>query len=152
MTLNKLIENGLLLNFSCTNKDSFFEELFLILKDKKYVNDGFLEAIKKREKEFPTGLETISMGIAVPHVDSEYAKDSALVLCRFAQPIKFYRMDAIETEIDVKEAFVLLVNKSDEHMKALQDLTHIWQSPELLKLIYMAKTKQEIIERLERIA
>ena len=41
MTLNKLIENGLLLNFSCTNKDSFFEELFLILKDKKYVNDGF---------------------------------------------------------------------------------------------------------------
>ena len=61
-------------------------------------------------------------------------------------------MDAIETEINVKEAFVLLVNKSDEHMKALQDLTHIWQSPELLKLIYMAKTKQEIIERLERIA
>ena len=106
MTLNKLIENGLLLNFSCTNKDSFFEELFLILKDKKYVNDGFLEAIKKREKVFPTGLETISMGIAVPHVDSEYAKDSALVLCRFTHPIKFYRMDALDTEIDVKEAFL----------------------------------------------
>ena len=151
MTLNKLIENGLLLNFSCTNKDSFFEELFLILKDKKYVNDGFLEAIKKREKEFPTGLETISMGIAVPHVDSEYAKASASDVCRFAQPSKFYRMDAIEIERDVKEAFVLLVNKTDEHMKALQDLTHIWQSPELLKLIYMAKTKQEIIEQLERI-
>ena len=59
----------------------------------------FIGMIKKREKEFPTGLETISMGIAVPHVDSEYAKDSALVLCRFAHPIKFYRMDAIETEI-----------------------------------------------------
>ena len=44
-----------------------------------------------------------------------------------------------------------MVNKSDEHMKALQDLTHIWQSPELLNLIYTANTKQEIIEQIGRL-
>ena len=145
MTLFKLIEDGLFLELNCTNKEEFFEELSKILLDKKMVSDDFLEAIKKREEEFPTGLETSSMGVAVPHVDSKYVNCNALVLCKFNTPIIFKRMDAIEKDIKVKEAFVLLINNDGKHMEALQDLTKIWQNSAILEGIYMANSKEEII-------
>ena len=146
MTLVELIEDGLFLELNSTNKEEFFEELFQILFDKKMVNDEFLDAIKKREEEFPTGLETSTMGVAVPHVDSKYVNCNALVLCKFNMPIMFKRMDAIEKDIEVKEAFVLLINNDGKHMEALQSLTKIWQNSNILDGIYIANSKEQIID------
>ncbi|MDO4499751.1 MAG: PTS sugar transporter subunit IIA [Erysipelotrichaceae bacterium] len=144
MALSELIKNGLVLDFECDNQETFFNTLYETLKD-EYVNEDFLSAIKIREYEFPTGLMTRSMAVAVPHVESEYVYKNALILCRFKKPVDFRRMDDFDSFIGVELAFVLLITDPTVHIKTLQDLTKIWQNDEILKEL-TTSTKEEIVE------
>ena len=46
------------------------------LKKKKIVKEEFLNHTLDREKNFPTGLATTSLGVAIPHTDSEFVNES----------------------------------------------------------------------------
>lgn len=39
-----------------------------------YGEEGFTEAVLKREKDYPTGLDVDGIGVAIPHTDAEHVK------------------------------------------------------------------------------
>jgi Phosphotransferase system mannitol/fructose-specific IIA domain (Ntr-type) len=50
------------------------------LKENNIINDKFLNHVLKREVEFPTGLSTNGLGVAIPHTDSKYVNESQIAL------------------------------------------------------------------------
>ena len=47
------------------------DALSLNLLDRKLVTVDYPQAVKDREKKFPTGLPTSPIGVAIPHTDPQ---------------------------------------------------------------------------------
>ena len=143
--VSDLIKEGDVLSVNCCNQEELYLFLYQELKVRNMVNDTFLDALKKREKEFPTGICCNPYNIALPHVDSEHVKTNALVLCKLENEISFYRMDKVEDVTNVKMVFMLLIKEKDEHVKALMNLTKIWRNNELMLKLLECNSKEDAI-------
>lgn len=143
--LAHLIQNG---DFQiCRNQDQrqYFETMIQQLNNRNMVRDGFAEALRHREQQFPTGIETRSLGVAVPHVDSEYVKENALFITAFQPPVDFFRMDKPDRKVSVVLSFLLLIKDVSSHTATLAQLTEVWKDEELLKQLSSATSKEEVI-------
>ena len=55
-----------------------------------YGEEGFTEAILKREKDYPTGLDVNGIGVAIPHTDAEHVKKEGISIAVLNPPIEFF--------------------------------------------------------------
>lgn len=62
------------------------------LKEKGYVTDQYLEALLEREREFPTGLKTRHVNIAIPHTDPHVIEQPFIYVVKNSQPINMLQM------------------------------------------------------------
>ncbi|MGQ7395354.1 PTS sugar transporter subunit IIA [Streptococcus suis] len=62
------------------------------LKEKGYVTDQYLEALLGREREFPTGLKTRYVNIAIPHTDPHVIERPFIYVVKNSQPINMLQM------------------------------------------------------------
>lgn len=104
-----LKENYIFLDVKAKNKEQMLE----VIVDKAYENgicdssEGLLEDLKKREAEFPTGLQD---GFAIPHARSSHVKKAAILYLRTDEAIEWGTMD----DKKVNYLFSLLVPKENE--------------------------------------
>lgn len=150
MNVSDLLENGEYMKCNVSNSSELFNYINHDLLHSSYVSEQFLSEIIKREYQYPTGIETSSLGISLPHVDAEFVNKNALIICSLNPSVPFFRMDDINTEIDVKIAFILLIKDPHMHVDTISKLTQIWQKKELLEQIYHASNKDEIIMALKK--
>lgn len=80
------------LSVDVANRNELFMEVSKKLGQKGYINDDYVDALNKREKEFPTGLETKSLNIALPHTDTEYVKHPFVFIAKTNRLIEFLQM------------------------------------------------------------
>ncbi|MEZ0394484.1 MAG: PTS sugar transporter subunit IIA [Desulfurococcaceae archaeon] len=88
-----------------------------------YVKPTYCEALIKREREYPTGLELGDVNVAIPHADVELVNEEALVAIVPRERVAFRRMDMPDREIPVDMIFLLLIKNPDGYVKFLSDLT-----------------------------
>ena len=113
------------------------DEVFSILAEKLekagYIRSGFLEAIKEREKNYPTALPIEPYPVAIPHTDPKH-------------PIPWREMAANEIIHQVKFAFMLGFQEADageSHIELLQILVNNLQKVELMEKLDHANTVEE---------
>jgi len=116
--------------------EGVLRELSRFLFEKGYVKDTYEEAIIKREKEVPTGLEVPGkINVAIPHADVEHVNKEALVINIPDKPIKFKRMDDPDSFVDVKLILLLVIKNPDGYVKFLSKLTELFQDNKFVELI-----------------
>ena len=128
-----------------------FEDLYKILIKDNLVKSEFIDEIIKRENDFPTGLQTSSLPIAMPHVEAKYVNCTALVIITNKKGIPFKRMDNPEEVLNCKIMFLFLVKDPSEHIAAITNLTKIFQNDKLLENILESENKEEVFELLKGI-
>ena len=148
-SVSELLKNGELYFIDCKDQENLFSFLNEQLLERGMVKDTFYNALKEREKEFPTGIIDDPFNIALPHVDSEHVKTNALIVCKLSNEILFHRMDKISEEIPVKMVFLLLIENEKMHVEALMNLTKIWMDKEFMKELLILKDKNEFVKKLE---
>lgn len=111
---------------------------------------GYSQALLKREIAFPTGLDTGSLGIAIPHTESCWIRQNALGIIVPLEPVDFIRMGTDREHISVKLIFILAVKPGADHVSRLKRLMFIFRDEELLKALASAGDKNEIIQRIKR--
>ena len=80
-------------NLPVLDQNELFDFMADRLEKKDYVTEGFRDAIKKREKEFPTGLQLQDMNVAIVHTEAMYAKTEKLVVIKPEQSITFKNIE-----------------------------------------------------------
>lgn len=104
-----LKENYIFLDVKAKNK----EQMLRFIVDKACENgicdssEGLLEDLKKREAEFPTGLQD---GFAIPHARSIHVKKAAILYLRCNEALEWGTMD----DKKVNYLFSLLVPEENE--------------------------------------
>lgn len=92
------------------------------------VEDNFLEGLLKREQSFPTGLilDNRDYGVAIPHTDPEYVKETQLGFMRLDKPVIFRFMADAETEVPVKLIFMMAIKEAHGQVEMLSKLMDIF--------------------------
>ncbi|HDJ66450.1 MAG TPA: PTS sugar transporter subunit IIA [Nitrososphaeria archaeon] len=116
------------------------------LYDKGLVKETYVESLLKREKEFPTGLQSEKgVGVAIPHADIEHVLEEAFVAIFPTKTLHFHKMDEPDKEIPVDLVLLLVVKSTQGYMKFLSDLASTINDEKFAELVESRKT-EEIID------
>lgn len=115
-----LNEDYIFLDVKATDKDQLLE--FIADKAHEYNicdnREDLLDDLKKREAEFPTGLQD---GFAIPHARSKHVKKAAILYLRTNEAIEWGTMD----DKKVNYLFSLLVPSENEGNLHLQMISKL---------------------------
>jgi PTS system galactitol-specific IIA component len=107
------------------------------------VRESFLEAVLEREAEFPTGLPTPVVAIAIPHTDAQHCIEPAVAVGTLRDAVEFEEMGSPGSTLDVRIVFLLSITNPEDHVEWLSGLSSAFQTPELAqKLLESTSTVQ----------
>lgn len=114
-----------------------------------YAKPGFIEAILKREAEYPTGLHTPGGDVAIPHADPEWTISPSLTVGFLDQPVKFNPMGGEGGEVITSLILMLTIADASEHLMFLQALAGIMENETTLKELQKTKDVEMLIKELK---
>lgn len=121
-----------------------------ILADRLYeygfVKDRFKEAIKEREKKFPTGLPTINIGVAIPHTDAEHVNMPAIAIGVLKSPLVFQMMGMPEDAIPVDIIFMMAIKEPHAQLEMLQKLMSIIEKERVLIRMKQCVSPTQVVD------
>lgn len=145
MDLTELVDIGLILtDLDTGDKVETIRALGNLLLSGGYVEGGFVEAVLEREKEFPTGLPTKAVEIALPHTEAEYVRTSKMAVGVLRTPVDFQMMGSPESLVHAKIVFLLAIGEKESQVIALQQLVQLFQDGCTLDKISNAHTPAEV--------
>lgn len=128
-----------------------FELIATKAHKESYVEDNFLEKIKEREENFPTGLELDGYAVAIPHTDPECVKEQFIAVLTSENGIPFKRMDDASKEVTANVVFMLGLNEPHSQLEVLQQLMGVLQNKETVKKLLTFNNENDIINYLKSI-
>ena len=111
--------------------NDIFDQLGTCFINEGYSRSDYVEALKQREAQFPTGLDINGFGVAIPHTDAGYV---------------LHETEGIMTLVEVKVVFMLAIEDPKNHIKKLQQILRIIQDNAVLEKIYQASSADEVID------
>ena len=146
MLWEDLKETLIFVNLEAADHTEVLDILGNALIREGYAGTSYVEALLKREKEFPTGLDIQGIGVAIPHTDACYVKKEGIAVASLIKPISFFQMGEDSIQVPVSLVFMLAIQKSDTHLKRLQGILNIIQDTKILKQLLNATEGKEIIQ------
>ena len=128
-------------NSNFKNQNSLFEEFGKVLISKEYVSSDYIEAIKDREKLYPTGISTSSYAVAIPHVDAKYAKTNTMYVITSKDGIEFEDSEE-DRNINAKIIFGIIIKSHDSHIDFLVQILDFLKFYKLVLVVFLPKLLQ----------
>ena len=145
MVWEKLKEELIIPGLEAKSSDDIFEALGGKLVKQGYCKESYVQALKDREAEFPTGINTGEKGVAIPHTDVSHVNKKGIAIATLKQPVEFVEMGTDDEYVNAQVIFMLAVDEK-VHLELLQAILAVLQDQEVLKKLIKAKDAKEIIE------
>ncbi|MFT8708330.1 MAG: PTS sugar transporter subunit IIA [Sporolactobacillus sp.] len=135
------------LDVDWADTNEFFHQIDDLLKQGGYVAPTFYQAITEREQNYPTGLQTVSVGAAIPHADPIHIEKPFIAVVRPSQPIAFAPMGGSpdDPKIQAKLVFVLGVLRNGLQVKVLQQMMALLSDETVIDQLLQANTNDELL-------
>ncbi|MBO8463228.1 MAG: PTS sugar transporter subunit IIA [Firmicutes bacterium] len=130
-------------------KEEVLSEIADTLCQQGIVKETYKEAILNREKEFPTGLNTGGINLAIPHADVAHVNKPAIAIAILDKPVEFQAMDEPEQTIFVQVVVMLALKEAHGHIEMLQKVVGLIQDQELVKQVIELEDKTEICNKIK---
>lgn len=145
MIWEDLREELVLTGLDAESSGEVFEHLGNILIKEGYCKNSYIDALKTREKDFPTGVNMGGVGIAIPHTDKSHVHKGAVAIGILRKPVKFYQMGTTDEVVMARLVFMLAVDDPEEHLVFLQKILQVLQDPMTLEALTKCNEKQDVI-------
>lgn len=109
-----------------------FQVVTAKLLEEGMVNDNYLDGIINREEQFPTGLVTQHLNIALPHADPEFVEEAFVFICRLNTPVTCKQMGD-NREMDVQNLFFLGIKDGKNQVGLLQVFMNLFMDEEFVQ-------------------
>jgi len=127
--------------------EAAIDALSAALEQTGTVAPSFAAAVREREKQFPTGLPTPGIKVALPHTDAVHVHQSAVAVATLSAPIPFHVMGSPEETVAVEVIFLLAIAEPTHQVDALAQLIGLIQQDDVLAAL-LAATDGETICRI----
>lgn len=138
------------LNVQVSSKEELIAFMAQKLVEKGAVRPSFEAAVLMRERHYPTGLQTISVPVAIPHTDREHVIRSAISFATLKEPVTFKMMGSTDQFVDVEAVFMLAIDNNEGQLSMLQNIMGILVNKEVLTALKNAQNQMEVIDLLEQ--
>ena len=101
------------LNVKLEDKDELLRYMGEKLLIKNIVKGTYPEAVVMREKEFPTGISSKNIGIAIPHTVAEHVNEPKVAISILKKPIEFQMMGEPNVKVQVSLVIMIAINNPD---------------------------------------
>ena len=145
MLWEELKESLIFLNREEKCEKDILKKMGGALVSEGYAKDTYVQALLRREQDFPTGLDIHGIGIAIPHTDPCHVKKEGAALAVMKEPITFRHMEDEGVQVAVRLIFMLAVSDPEIHLKRLQCVLNVIQDAEALGQLLTARDKKDII-------
>lgn len=147
MDINEMLNIDLIdVNLRAETKEELFELVGKDLEVKGFVNKNYIEGIKKREKEFPTGLITKNLNIALPHSETEYVEKPFIYIVKLQNsPLTFNQMGDNQ-EMEVSDFFFLGIKDPSKQVQLLSYLMDLFSDDNFINDYKNTTEKEKIYE------
>ncbi|MGT2888190.1 PTS sugar transporter subunit IIA [Streptococcus didelphis] len=132
-------------------QEELFEQVANQLQTQVYVTADYKEALKKREKDFPTGLKidykdgSDVLFAAIPHTETQYCLVDRLVYVKNSFPITFKHMINPQEDCYAKHFFFIINSKKSGQTQLLSNvITFFISKGNLQRLEDLGNHKKEI--------
>ena len=129
---------------STLKKNEVLAEMAELLRKNGFVKDTYGEALIKREEEYPTGLETGEINVAIPHVDVKHVNEAAIAVGILKNPIDFNKMEEPENSTAVRIIIMLALDSPHRHIDMLGKIIEMIKNRETLNQLVKEDNKEEI--------
>ena len=109
MIWEDLDKNLIHLQADAQHANDIFDQLGGCFVKEGYSRSDYVEALKQREAQFPTGLDINGFGVAIPHTDAGYVLHETEGIMTLKQPVTFIQMGSDDTQVAVKVVFMLAI-------------------------------------------
>jgi PTS system galactitol-specific IIA component len=130
----------------CKDRWDFFQQLHDKLDALGYIEDGWLDGITTREKNYPTGLTCEATEIAIPHTDPQYIKKPYIAIVKPKDPVEFVHMATDDVPVQAKLIINLGVLRDGGQVAVLQNLMNIFMDNDAVADIMSQTTPDGMIE------
>ncbi|QVI35991.1 PTS galactitol transporter subunit IIA [Lacticaseibacillus chiayiensis] len=138
-------------NVTFSNSDDALKSMATTMVENQYVKSSFIDAVVNREHQFPTGLPTGGIMVAIPHADWTNVNRGTISVATLKTPIIFKNMGDPGEDLAVRLIFMLAVSEPHAEVTLLKDLMGIVQNQSTLQGLLDAKTDDELFTRLESV-
>lgn len=129
------------------NQADFFDEASKALESKGFVNNTFVEAIKKREENYPTGLELEKISIAIPHTDVEHIIKPFVYINKVSSTdLTFIQMGSDDSQIQPKYVIILGIKDPKGQVGLLSELIELFNNEKFVDELESLQTETELEE------
>lgn len=113
------------------------------------VDETFIAAIKKREVEYPTGLD-MPVPLAIPHIEDGCKAPFASV-ATLAEPVNFKSMDQSGDDIPVRVVFLFGIINPKDQLAILRKFAATFSNAEALEGLLKKETEVDFLKGLDEI-
>lgn len=129
------------------NKEDLLRKLCSAALDRGYIKESYYAAVIERENEYPTGLNTNIIKVALPHtVDKSHVLKPAIVAAKLRQPVIFKEMGEGEADIPVEIVFMLAVNAQKDQLTILHKIVGLFIKEKVLRELKQASDPAAIVK------
>ena len=128
----ELLENVQVLKLNKKNKEEVLEDLSNAAINAGYAKQGYHKAIMERENEYPTGLHTPEIEVAIPHADAEWANTPSLTIGLLEHPVTFKPMGGEGGDVAVQIVFMLTIKEPKQQINFLRAFSTLMGEPQVL--------------------
>lgn len=111
-----------------------------------YAKESYVDALIRREENYPTGLDIDGVGVAIPHTDVSHVNKAGIAIAVLKEPVTFIQMGTDDEPVDVQLIFMLSVVDPNAHIDQLQRILEIIQDTSVLEQLLNVKNVEQIIE------
>ena len=141
-----LEERNILLDCDCETCEEAIRLAADRLRENGFIGTQYAEDVLAREKDYPTGLPTDDVPVALPHAFSSDVKETSVAVLRFKKPVAWHNMVMPTENVPVEMAFMLAnASGAEDHLEELQELMNCFSREGLLLDMKKAATPAELI-------
>ncbi|WPC18288.1 PTS sugar transporter subunit IIA [Pediococcus inopinatus] len=119
------------------------------LISKNLVENSYPQAVKEREKEFPTGLPTEPIGVAIPHTDPQYVKRNTVSIGILKVPIEMTIMGSSSDKVNISIIMLLSLAQANKQLNILQRIMTVVQDQDMLKK-FETESDEEVAKHIQK--
>ncbi|MCD8170975.1 MAG: PTS sugar transporter subunit IIA [Clostridiales bacterium] len=145
MIWNELDSRLITVSMDVDSKDGIMENMGGRFVELGYCRSSYIQALKDREMEFPTGIDIDGVGVAMPHTDVSHVNRAGIGIATLKKPVAFVHMATDDTPVPVRVVFMLAVDDPQKHLEKIQDILAVIQDKKTLEIIIKAEKPEDII-------
>lgn len=137
------------MDIEAKDTEDLFRQMHARLAPMGYTKDNWLDAMLERERNYATGLQTPTIGVAIPHADN-CVNRAYIAVVKPVKPVVFQPMGGIGDEVEAQLVVNLGIVREGGQVEMLQALMRIFMDDDAVADIMAQETPEDLVNAIRK--